>query len=455
MLMSSRQMTLKTESSVALKIVSVSDLKLGMVIHSIAQQSGKLGVKHKGSIKHIDVITQLKASGVESVFVECKKVKNITAECIEQAKPMTPSSSTTVDTIKSTHTNQVVRSPSVIHALKNHDNLAFTAAESLLHKSQDIFQKLTLDLAQHRQINLTDSIAITSMVYSTVADNPNALLCLSMIMQAEDYMAKHAIHVATLLCYFAHYLGCTKTQCETLALIGYLFDIGMLRVPEQIRHKKGKLGDEEQEQIKLHVAHSLELLAPLKLQSEYTLAIEQHHERLDGSGYPYACESAKIHKFSRMLAIVDTYDVLTSSHGYKLPLLPAAAMNELCKPELGYDQKLLLKFIRCMGVYPVGSLVTLSNKHLGMVMQTNTRAPISPVIKVFYNTLNNNFVAPHIIDLSVHTPKGDPQQTAHYAQNLHEKHIQENQPIEHCLLRVIKPVPASEYNINLIQVVGS
>lgn len=406
-----------------LEVIPVSDLKLGMVVHAIAEQAGHLGVKSKGEVKHLKIIDKLTASGVKTVVVEFPALL----------------ASQYLQTMLKQKDRTVLRKkpPNDPFMFLNAHKMAesspeYDVAANLLKKSKKIYAGYTQAISQQHSIDFSGAKSLVSEVYRHIDTHPNTLLCMSMIMQSSDYIANHSIHVCALICYFAQQQGYPKAVCENLALIGYLYDIGMMKVPSDIRNKTAPLEAHEQNEIQRHVGYSLDILAVLKLDREYTLAIEQHHERLNGNGYPNADSGSNIHKFSRMLAIVDCYDALTTKRGHKLPMTPAAALKMLSNPDYGYDQKLVMLFIRCIGVYPVGSLVLLSNKCIGLVTKSNKKAPTSPVVKLFYSLVGHHFISPYVIDLG---------QVPNASQE------------EQKLPSVIKPVLASQYGLNMEQIV--
>ncbi|MFT6270838.1 MAG: HD-GYP domain-containing protein (c-di-GMP phosphodiesterase class II) [Alphaproteobacteria bacterium] len=434
MIMTENPIVRNAALSKQLQTVPVGELKLGMVVHAIAEQAGKLGVKSKGEIKHLRIIDQLTASGVKSVLVEYPQRK------VDQALIKLNAQRNKVFERKK-YKAAVIESIEPVDASNN--QLEFDNAANLLRISESIYTNFTTAIHKNQSIDFTETKNLVANVYASLAKTPDALLCMSMIMHSSDYIANHSIHVATLLCYFAHQLNCPKDECEKLALIGYLFDVGMVKIPEAIRLKKGTLTESEQDEMKLHVAYSLNILEPLKLDREYLLAVEQHHERLNGSGYPYGYSGSKIHKFSRMLAIVDCYDALTTAREHQLPLSPAAAMKVLSNPDHGYDQKLVLQFIRCMGIYPVGSLVVLSNKRIGLVTKTNRKAPTSPEVKVFYSVTGNHFVSPEVINLF------DVASADKRSDKSADKKVKSNNKG----LRVLKPVLASQFGLKMENIV--
>jgi HD-GYP domain-containing protein (c-di-GMP phosphodiesterase class II) len=409
--------------STQLQTIPVSELMLGMVIHAIAEQSGSLGVKSKGEIKHLWIVDQLTASGVTSVVVELPKDK----------KPNKPGARK--DSVTEQTKVTVYEEPSIEAVDACVGKLEFDDATNLLKLSETIYNRFITAIQQNRALDFSQTTQLVDSVYNSLAKEPDALLCMSMIMHSSDYIANHSIHVATLICHFALQIGMSKQDCKKLTLVGYLFDIGMLKVPLEIRRKQDSLTEIELEESKLHVSYSLSMLAPLKLDQESLLAVEQHHERLDESGYPYGFSGSKIHKFSRMLAIVDCYDALTSPREHQAPMAPVAAMKVLRNSENGYDQKLVIQFIRCMGIYPVGSLVLLSDKSIGLVTKTNHEAADLPEVKVFYSTSGGHFLLPEVIDLN-------------YVNNSDYK-----KQSKHSGLRVLKSVLASQFDLSMAQFV--
>lgn len=435
-------------TALQLRTLAVQDLKLGMVVHSIAQQSGRLMVKSKGKIRHKRVIDQLIACGVSAVVIEvpatpensqskAAKVKEkkpskplfkplekspftaLDAANDADIKRMTPSTFDTTSVEEST-----IDFPAVSTDPENSSAKQLESAEQLVIDCKQLHQRLKIDIENEVRIDLSQAKMLVSEMHHSLMNNPDALLCLSMIRNEGEYLSNHAMHVAILLCHFANYLGMSENDCKRLALLGYFFDIGMVRVPKDILNKQERPTVEEQIIIQAHVQYSLNLLEPLNIDSELLLAVEQHHERLDGSGYPNQLEGEDIHKYSRMLAIVDCYDAMTTNRPFQKKASPATALKLIANKEYGYDLKLALQFIRCMGVYPVGSLVILNNKHVAMVTKVKQNNPHKPQIKMFYSISHSEYIEPKTIDLAS----------------------------ENCKLTIVKPTLPEHYRLDMDRV---
>lgn len=432
------------DSQLNLETIPLEEVKIGMMIHQIGEQVGKLVVKKKGRLKHKSVLEQLSINGVKSVIVELPKIEASAEPEPENKIPAydlfddagddeDTSMSAQQEPITNTSIAKLNQQKQYVQDHKNDNKIAsgdleieLEQANILLKQGFAIHKGYAADAKIGLNLDFSSAQRMVGEMHDSLEKNPNALLCMSTILQSHSYLAEHASRVSILMCFIAQQLGMSQEDCKRLGLLGYLFDIGMVKVPKTIVQKSGSLGEDERKKVEEHVQYSLELLAPLNLDSEMQLAIEQHHERLHGKGYPNGFAGAKIQKFSRLLAIADCYTSLTSERPYRGAMSPAAAMKVLSDQANGYDQKLVMKFIRCLGIYPVGSLVALSNNRIALVTQSNTKKPNSPEVKVFYSITGKHYLPAQIINLST----------------------------QHNQLKISKPVLAKEFDLSLDRVVG-
>ncbi|WP_415926372.1 HD-GYP domain-containing protein [Ningiella sp. W23] len=409
----------------------MNELRPGMIVHAISRQSGKLVVKSTGKVRHQGVIKQMQACGVEELIVEVpsisvtrkplrQKVEDKSAKAlVSVANDAQHSSSEQVSADNDSPNDDFIelddmpfeeqsqQTPAPVAtakratpSAKQKASSSYEQAEQLVIECKKLHKQISVDLKKGMELDFSPAKTLVSDMYHQLLDKPEALLCLSMIRNEGEYISNHAMHTSILLCVFAQHLGMSQNDCQRLALLGYCFDIGMVKVPSSIINKQGKPTADEQAIIEKHVAHSLELLEPLALDKELRLAIEQHHERLDGSGYPNGLKGEQIHKFSRMLAIVDCYEAMTTNRPFQRKSSPAAALKLITNKDFGYDLKLALQFVRCIGVYPVGSLVILSNQHIAMVTQNHKGKALKPVVKSFYSISSTKYVQPKEINLA-------------------------------------------------------
>ena len=366
--------------------VATSKLQPGMLIHSIVEQRGKLSVKSKGRISHKAVIKQLAACGVESVMVQ-----------LDQAKPASKQKPKTVSP-KAPAEEKIARRRKAL-AIPKTESEKLEFAEQLVGDLKKTYDSIRVLAEKGTSVSMDAVEYIVDEMMHMLRHNTDALLLISMLRNSGEYLNNHSVHCAILLCHFAQQMGMSETDCKRLAIVGFLFDVGMAKIPKEITHKAERPSVEEQKIIESHVHHSLELVANMNLDQEQLLAIEQHHERLDGSGYQKGLEGENIHLFARMLAIVDTFDAMTTKRPFSKQKTPAAALKIICNPQYGYDQKLAVKFLRSVGVYPAGCVVALSNKKLAMVVKNNDD-PIKPIVKSFFSLQSMQHCDCETIDLS-------------------------------------------------------
>jgi HD-GYP domain-containing protein (c-di-GMP phosphodiesterase class II) len=125
-----------------------------------------------------------------------------------------------------------------------------------------------------------------------------------------------------------------------------------------------------------------------------------HHERLDGSGYPRGLKKEKLSNLARITAIIDVYDAMTGDKIYKKGQQPIKALRHLLGDKNKFDQELVQKFIKYLGVHPVGSLVELSNERIAIVIEGNRDEPLKPKVKIFYSLKLQHYIKLKDCDLS-------------------------------------------------------
>ena len=270
-----------------------------------------------------------------------------------------------------------------------------------LHAQGKEIQKLLLDnVKKETPFDASIPKEFSNKLVASVDRNPDALLCLTKIREKDDYLLEHSLNVAILLANFATFLGLPEEKVQELSYTGFLHDLGKINIPDEILHKPGRLTDPEMEIMKSHVKHGVDYLLNTDVAKPLIQAISEHHERLDGLGYPAGKKGDEISTEGRMLAIADMYDALTADRVYKAGMSSQKAFSILMnEAPTRLDVVLVQQFIKCLGVYPVGSLVLLSNERLAMVLKQNN-SPFSPIVKVFYSVKGNHYLTPKDIDLS-------------------------------------------------------
>jgi len=243
--------------------------------------------------------------------------------------------------------------------------------------------------------------AVDAMTQS-VLRNPDALLLLSQLRKLGEYNESHALDVSIYMITFGRFLNLEEAQIEFLGHLGLLQDVGKLRLPKELIEKHGRLSAEEFERAKRHVAHSVEILqATPGLPADLPKVAALHHERHDGSGYPAGLRGPDIGLLGSIAAIVDTYDALTVQRPHADPVSPSAAISTLFKSRgVQFDAYLVEQFIRCIGIFPVGSLVQLNTGETGIVIAQNPERRLQPRVMVLRDAAGNALYPQKMLDLS-------------------------------------------------------
>jgi len=243
---------------------------------------------------------------------------------------------------------------------------------------------------------------IVQDIAESIFRNSSPLLHLNTIRTKDQYLFYHSVATCSLISAFAHRLEICRDITRQIAVGTLLHDIGKTRVPESILNKPGRLTESEFDEIRLHVAHGMEILSGMPGLSDISLkVVAQHHERYDGNGYPAGLKGNQISQYGQMAAIVDVYDAITSDRSYHAAMEPVEAIRKLREwSEQHFNIDLVDHFICCVGIYPVGTLNKLESGLLGVVSRHNPADLTRPVVLVIYDSIRQRHITPYEIDLA-------------------------------------------------------
>ena len=224
-------------------------------------------------------------------------------------------------------------------------------------------------------------VAQTS-IYSLVSI-PGALNCLHTIKRRNDYTYSHSVHVATISGILGNWLGYGQEELKELILAGLLHDIGKTQVPLEILNKPGKLLPEEMKIMRKHTTRGFQLIQDFPDVSPGVMyGILQHHERLDGSGYPLGTTDEKIHPFAKIIAVADIYDAMTTDRCYQKSISPFSVVQTLVQEMFNkLDPEVCSEFLNRVRDYFVGSQVELSDGRPAEVLYLGRTAGEQPVVR--------------------------------------------------------------------------
>ncbi|WP_369019292.1 HD-GYP domain-containing protein [Thermatribacter velox] len=242
--------------------------------------------------------------------------------------------------------------------------------------------------------------AVNSII-EEVLSSRKSVISLVQLRKHDDSVFAHSVNVATLSAFIGKFFKLPAETLHTLALGSLMHDLGKIKVPLEILNKPGKLDAEDWEIIKQHPGWAAELM--LERIPENATAIKialQHHERMNGSGYPYGLAGEEIHLLSRICACADVYDALTVDRPYRKRFSYSEALEYLMgNAGRLFDLQVVTTMVRHIAPYPVGETVKLSTGEIAVVIKLNEGLPIRPVVRVIKDREGRELETPKDLDL--------------------------------------------------------
>jgi len=217
-----------------------------------------------------------------------------------------------------------------------------------------------------------------------------------------SYFYFHCVNSAILAANVGLAMDLPKSDIIVLGGGGFIHDIGLLNIPPELINATRKLTDEEFVEMRRHPAYGLTLLSRIKdAPKSVADIIYQHHENVDGSGYPEGKKDEEISLFAKIVSLVEVYESLTHYRPYRQEkVLPFEAIKMIIlESENKFDRGVTKAFLDYITFYPVGSCVVLNNNETGRVVGINKKVPMRPIIEIFLDNQGNRLAKPRRVDL--------------------------------------------------------
>lgn len=275
-------------------------------------------------------------------------------------------------------------------------------AARICHRARTAVMSLFQEARMGKAVATEQLTPLVDEISASVLRNPGALVSLARLKTVDDYTYLHSVAVCGLMIALARQLGLPESDMHEIGMAGLVHDLGKADIPDAILNKPGKLTDAEFAIIKNHPVAGHRML--LEGQGVGAVPLEvslHHHEKIDGSGYPHHLAGDAISLYAKMGAVCDVYDAITSTRAYKAPWSPAESLRKMTEWSNGhFDRTVFHAFIKCVGIYPIGSLVRLESGLLGVVIDNPPENLLAPSVKVFFCTRRNERTQPKVIDLA-------------------------------------------------------
>ncbi|SOB77619.1 HD-GYP domain, c-di-GMP phosphodiesterase class II (or its inactivated variant) [Marinobacter sp. LV10R510-11A] len=375
-----------------IKRIPISALKVGMYITDLNNDWIPHNTQRKrGVIKREETIGKIRKMGVQFVYIDVQKGKD--SQDSETAAEIESRNETALQKAgeqKPGVAPRVSLSEEMVTALGVHS------------QAQELVGSFMNSAKIGASIDVAPIHQLADELQSSVSRNANALGCLGRIREKDNYLLEHSVNLSVLMTVFGQYRELSADVMHQTVVGALLHDLGKILTPDEVLHKPGRLSPEEFEVMKLHARHSRDILSATESIGELTIiTAAQHHERMDGSGYPEGLKGEQISVYGRMVAITDVYDAITADRVYHRGMTPTQGLKKLLEWSGDHlDAALVKQFIRCIGLYPVGSLILLDSGRLGVVVEINEADQRLPIVRVMYHTKFRMPITVTTIDLS-------------------------------------------------------
>lgn len=382
-----------------LKKIATRDVKLGMYLQ--AMEGSWLSHpfwKTRFVIRDQADLDSLQASAVEFVWIDVSKGLDVVGEPEVEAVRIEAAAPDEPPPFVAPAAAPVATAPPARASMTEE----MARAAQIVNRSREAVTHLFGEARLGKAIEPEQCLPLVEEVASSVSRNPSALISLARLKTKDDYTYMHSVAVCALMIGLSRQLGLSEAQTREAGLAGLLHDVGKMAMPLDVLNKPGKLTDEEFDVMRSHPERGWAMLSEGGAVPASALDVcLHHHEKIDGSGYPERLKGEQISLLARMGAICDVYDAITSNRPYKTAWDPAGSIQRMAQWSGHFDPVLFQAFVKCVGIYPVGTLVKLQSGRLAVVVEQSTVRLTSPLVRVFFSTKSAMPIPVELLDLGL------------------------------------------------------
>ncbi|MEO0643700.1 MAG: HD domain-containing phosphohydrolase [Pseudomonadota bacterium] len=382
-----------------LKQVELSALEQGMFVHKLdGNWLDHPFWKSQFMIEDAKTLASIKSSKLRGAIIDTAKGRDVGAYPRPQGREATgkagPSKAELSRMKKALQRESVATVPVSLRK-------ELTTAQAISDRAKSQLGQVLLAARLGKALNVKTVEPVVADIMLSVRRNSQAFSGLMRCKLQNELMFRHALSVSALMVSLARRMKLPEDEVRNCGLAGLLLDIGVSYLPKGIDPPHGDYRNVAPKIWKQHVMLGYRaLMNDNDLPQSILDACLQHHERMDGSGYPGGLEGDEISTAARMAAVCDTFDFLLNKTNGAPALDPAAAIQRMKTMEDAFDPDILRSFIESVGLFPVGSFVVLSSEKLAMVIDEDFNDHTKPVVQAFYCLKNQERIRPFTIKLA-------------------------------------------------------
>lgn len=371
-----------------LRKITIDQLRPGMHVSNVFNKQGTLLYSANTHIKTEGQIEALRRQGVETLTINLQKG---TGEDVPHI--LLDDSNSKPEEHRSDYSRKDIFT-------KEEVDKAIGVRENAAAAVRDIMTSAK----SGRMFSIDTVVSSVESIVDSVFENPDIMLNLCRIRSHAVDAYTHSVNVAVMMVGFSSAIGLPQRKVIIAGVGGLLHDIGLVTLPDELFIRQGSCTRQEMELFKKHPKNGYDMIKRqgVKMPEGVLEIICQHHERLNGTGYPGNIFGSNIHELAFICAITDTYDTLTTHGMYNRIYLPQEALALMFQgADEDVPRSMIEHFTKLLGIYPVGSFVKLDTKEMGVVIKNNRKRLLAPAVRILFDKDGNRLMTPYIKDLSV------------------------------------------------------
>lgn len=387
-----------------LKRIDVSDLELGMFVHKLEGSWFRHPFwKSRFVLNDEGMLSTLQGSSVPGVIIDTDR--GLDLRPLPNNRMAAPAAASGRGGILAPGARRAARLSSAAgfdlrSTLPQPLAREFGQAAQVADRSRKVISRVFLEARLGKSIKAAVIEPVVDDIFASVQRNPHAFNGLMRCKRDNEFVYRHGLAVSALMIALARQMKLPAGEVRLAGMAGLLLDLGVMHLPVDLTALGGDFRRVGERIFAEHARLGADLLAAGGIPEPVVVACLEHHERMDGSGYPQKLEGTAISLFGRMAGICDTYDWLVNDSIEGAGLDPASSVAQLGMLTGCFDAEILRQFSDTVGIYPIGSVLLLGSGRLAMVVEQDPSDPLLPRVRTFWSAASRGPVAPTDIALA-------------------------------------------------------
>ncbi|HAZ37730.1 MAG TPA: HD-GYP domain-containing protein [Clostridiaceae bacterium] len=338
-------------------------------------------MNYQKSTKYVLLKGLNKMKKVKVNVADCNEGQMLASDIFDETGRLIVVKNTAInDYIKNRLLEMGIKSIYVFYNTGNHSNPV--EFKESYEDDVNLVKEIINELSSGKGLNYENVKLLSDNIYESVKTNYEIIDCLNEVKRVDEYTYYHSLNVSLYSMLIGRWLELSEESIKDLIQAGILHDVGKCRISKEILNKKDALLPDEFEKIKMHPVYGYVMAKTIpNLNDDIPQAILTHHEREDGSGYPFGLKGDELNLYSKIIAISDVYDALTSERAYKSRQTPFDSLRTIQNIGYGYfDTKILMTFLSNISSYYIGSKVLMNTGDSGYVAYVDPLRVYYPIV---------------------------------------------------------------------------